>query len=91
MGKLIDEEFVKELIQDCDKIMDTLKKALPANHPMKKESFESFLQDKFCRENPCILDDDIPDAFSEWIANADPTEVISWAEEWGKKNDKDES
>jgi hypothetical protein len=47
-------------------------------------TFEDWLQDKFIRENPCVLDDDIPDAFSEWIGDSELNDIISWANEWGK-------
>ena len=51
----------------------------------KKADFEDYLQDKFIRDNPHVLDDDIPDAFSDWISDLDPMELIELANEWGKK------
>lgn len=51
----------------------------------KKIDFEDYLQDKFIRDNPHVLDDDIPDAFSEWIAELSIDEVIVYANEWGAK------
>lgn len=79
MGKLIDEEFANELIADCNKIIETLKGNAP-----KKKDFEDFLQDKFILQNPSVLDDDIPDAFADWIADIDPNDLIAYANEWGK-------
>lgn len=52
---------------------------------MKKIDFEDYLQDKFIRDNPHVLDDDIPDAFSEYLGNLDPMELIELANEWGKQ------
>lgn len=51
---------------------------------MKKIDFEDYLQDKFIRDNPHVLDDDIPDAFSDYISYLDPMELIELANEWGK-------
>lgn len=51
---------------------------------MKKIDFEDYLQDKFIRDNPYVLDDDIPDAFSDWISDLDPNELIEMANDWVK-------
>lgn len=48
-------------------------------------SFEDFLKDKHYEENPTILDDDLPDAFDDWLGNLDGHEYIRYADEWGKK------
>lgn len=51
---------------------------------MKHKDFEDYLQDKFIRENPSVLDDDVPDAFSEWLADADVSDVIRWADAYAR-------
>ena len=50
-----------------------------------KEDFKNYLQDRFVRENPCVLDDDIPDSFADWLCDMDVNEMIEYANEWGKK------
>ena len=35
---------------------------------MKYKNFEEFLGEYHCKENPTILDDDLPDAFDDWLA-----------------------
>ena len=55
---------------------------------MKKQikiDFEDFLMDRFIRNNPSMLDDDIPDAFSEWVGDCDPNDMITYANYWGKQ------
>lgn len=49
-----------------------------------KESFESWLMDYHCRNNPCILDDELPEAFDEWLSLLDIEEFINLAELWHK-------
>lgn len=52
---------------------------------MKKYSdFEDFLSEKFSQENPMVLDDEWPDAYSDWVGNLDVNDVIAWANEYGK-------
>jgi len=34
---------------------------------MKYKTFKDFLISKFAEENPQVLDDDMPDAFDEWL------------------------
>jgi len=51
---------------------------------MKKIDFEDYLQDKFIRDNPHVLDDDIPDAFDNWLSDMDCGELIDLANDWGK-------
>lgn len=47
------------------------------------KSFEDFLADKFGRsEGASVLDDDWPDAFSDWLANLPIDQVIKWADEY---------
>jgi len=44
--------------------------------------FEEFLQKEFMKEEPQILDDDLPDAFDGWVANLDISECIEYADKW---------
>ena len=65
------------------KILDKLekpKKVTLKNH----KDFEDFLQDYFIRNNPHCLDDDIPDAFSEWIADLDSCEWLEFGDKYAK-------
>ena len=45
-----------------------------------KTKFEEFLRDKHLEENPQLLDDMIPDAYDEWIANLSSDEWIIYGE-----------
>ena len=49
------------------------------------KNFEDFLQDKFIRQNPTILDDDIPDAFDEWLCEIEPELWIEYGDEYKKE------
>ena len=49
---------------------------------MKYKNFEEYLQIKHIEEEPTILDDDLPDAFSEWIANLSQEDLINYADEY---------
>jgi hypothetical protein len=40
-------------------------------------NFEDFLQEKFIRQNPTVLDDDIPEAFDDWLISI---EIDMWLE-----------
>jgi hypothetical protein len=44
------------------------------------KTFENYLQDVFYKENPQLLDDDMPDAFDNWISGLDSNDVIEYAE-----------
>ena len=46
-----------------------------------KGQFEEFLQDKHMKLHPAILDDDLPDAYNDWISTLEPDDVIELAEE----------
>jgi hypothetical protein len=50
--------------------------------PKTNESFESYLQDVYCRENLCILDDELPDHFVEWFNSLDMDEIIKYVYQW---------
>ena len=40
------------------------------------KDFEDYLQECHIKENPHLLDDDIPDAFSDWLSDLDTDEWI---------------
>jgi hypothetical protein len=46
------------------------------------KDFDCFLQEKFMADNPCILDDDIADAFDDWCTEQDPAMLIQWANQY---------
>jgi hypothetical protein len=48
------------------------------------KDFEDFLQDKFIRQNPTVLDDDIPDAFDEWLQEIEVDLWLEYGEEYAK-------
>jgi len=52
---------------------------------MKNKSFDEYLQAKHFEENPQILDDDLSEAFDDWIDNLDIQKLIDYAEDWGSK------
>jgi hypothetical protein len=45
-------------------------------------TFENYLMEYFCKVEPTILDDDIPDAFVDWLEKIDIEDVIDCAEKW---------
>ena len=52
---------------------------------MKLDSFDDFLNEKFFEENPGTLDDDWPDAYSDWLANQDVDDLVRWGQEYSDK------
>ena len=52
--------------------------------------FEDYLLDKFIRSNPTILDDDIPDAFDDYLAGLDVDEWLSWGNNYAEVAEKKE-
>ena len=49
-------------------------------------TFLEYLHEQHHKENPCVLDDDLPDAFSEWITEeVYPDELIDYAQRWHAK------
>jgi len=51
-----------------------------------KQTFEDFLQNIFIQENPTILDDDMPDGFSDWLTEQPADLLIAYAEKWHRLN-----
>ena len=45
-------------------------------------NFEDYLMEQFIKNNPQVLDDDIPEAFNDWKENADIEDIIEYAEKW---------
>lgn len=48
------------------------------------KDFEDYLQDRHCAENPEILDDDLPDAYNEWLDGFEQDDWIAHAEIYAK-------
>lgn len=46
-----------------------------------KESFEEFLGRMHMEDEPTVLDDDLPDAFDNWLAMGNEL-MIAYAEKW---------
>ena len=46
----------------------------------KVDDFRGYLQDRFMDEEPQILDDDLPDAFEEWVVGMQVEELIDHAD-----------
>jgi len=44
------------------------------------KNFEEYLQEMHMKEEPCVLDDDLPDAFSEWLCELDPDDMMIYAD-----------
>ena len=65
------------LIKDKLRFWDDIEK-----HYMSKPGFEDFLQDKHFEENPMHLDDDLPDAFDNWVADLEVEDYERYYDEW---------
>ena len=50
-----------------------------------KQNFESYLMEYFTRVEPSILDDDIPDAFNDWLENVDMDTIFKVADYYGRE------
>ena len=50
-----------------------------------KETFEDFLQEKCQEENPHLLDDAIPDGFSDFLMELTIDEWVDYGQEYGDK------
>lgn len=60
-----------------------LGKFLAVPSPKTNPTFEDWLEEKYMEVYPSTLDDDLPDAVSDWIGNLDADELITYAQEWG--------
>jgi|TARA_Y100000310_G_scaffold340218_1_gene435251 hypothetical protein len=47
--------------------------------------FEEFLQGKFMELEPEVLDDDLPDAFDEWLGNIPNDKFIKYGDEFARQ------
>lgn len=54
----------------------------------RNPTFEDYLATVFANES-LVLDDDLPDATNNWIADLDPQELIDYAEAWGVQTKED--
>lgn len=54
------------------------------NNLMKQETFEEFMKEKHA-EDYHGLDDDMPDAFDNWLGEIDGADMMDYAEEFGRK------
>lgn len=52
-----------------------------------KEKFQEYLMGK-CIEDTHALDDDLPDAFEDWICEQGVENIIYWAEIWGLEQER---
>ena len=46
------------------------------------EGFEAYLQEVHQEEYPELLDDDLPDAFIDWIATAEGDDLVEYAKHY---------
>ena len=46
---------------------------------MKEIDFDRYLQDKHAAQAVCVLDDEMPDSFNEWLEDMGPDEMIKLA------------
>ena len=44
--------------------------------------FEEFLLNKFCTNKPEVFDDELYEAFNDWLAELDVDEIIKYANEY---------
>lgn len=51
---------------------------------MKYKNFEDFLMWEFTKEEPMVLDDDLPDAFEAWIQDFDIDRWIFWGDKYAQ-------
>lgn len=51
------------------------------NKTMNNQPFEDFLKDKHFELNPQLLDDDLPDAFDNWLGTLDGEDYIKYGNE----------
>jgi len=48
------------------------------------KTFEDYLEEEFASDYRG-LDDDMPEAFNEWLGQLEVSQVIDYAEEWGSE------
>ncbi len=50
------------------------------------DGFEYFLAEKHLEAEPQILDDDLPDAFNDWLTTLDVEEFIKYGDEYARQH-----
>ena len=56
---------------------------------MKPQDFEDYLMDKFHEtDGATCLDNQLPDAFNEWVQSVAVDDLIAYAEKWHKEEVK---
>ncbi len=50
-----------------------------------KQTFENYLKEYFTELNPQVLDDDLPDAFDNWLGGRDVDDIIKYGELYGRE------
>jgi len=50
-----------------------------------KQNFEQYLMEYFVKVEPTVLDDDIPDSFSDWLENIDMDTIFEVADLFGRE------
>ena len=51
---------------------------------MRHPTFTDYLQDICFKDNPQVLDDDMPDFFDNWVAEQDPAQMVEWGDKYGE-------
>jgi len=49
-----------------------------------KQTFEDYLKDLHLSDEPMTLDDDLPDAFENWLENLSQEFILKMAQNWGE-------
>ena len=49
------------------------------------KDFTDFLNDKFYKDEPMTLDDEWPDAYSDWLAEQDCDTLVKYGQEYADK------
>lgn len=44
--------------------------------------FEAYLQEVHQSENPELLDDDLPEAFNDWVSNLEGDDLVEYAQNY---------
>lgn len=56
-----------------------------SEHYMNKSGFEDFLKGKHFEENPMLLDDDLSEAFDEWVVELEIADYERYYDEFKKE------
>lgn len=80
-------ELRDRCLVDCARDLVTTRK----DQILRYKDFESFLMDRFCNDNPDILDDNILDAFDTWVEFMDIFDCMFYAEKYAEAKVKEAS